>query len=146
MKPVINRKVRFHYEILETLEAGIVLTGAEVKSVKKGQVDISNAYVTIKNDEIFLINASIPRYKFAPADESYDPTRSRKLLLKKSQIQSLKGYLTQKGLTLTAIKVYTKRNKVKVEIALVKGKKKFDKREDIRRRQHEKEMRNIKSF
>ena len=135
MKPIVNRKARFHYELLESIEAGIVLTGSEVKSIRSGHLDISSAYVSILDDELFLVNASIPRYKYSACDPKYDPERPRKLLLKNREILLLKRKLTQKGLTLVATKVYTKRHRIKVSIALAKGKSKIDKREAIKKRE-----------
>ena len=135
MKPIINRKARYHYAVLEEWEAGIVLSGQEVKSIKTGHADISSAYVSISNDEVFLVNASIPRYQFAAPDENYQPDRPRKLLLKKKEIIALKTKLTQKGLTLIALKLYTTKSRIKVLIALAKGKSRLDKREAIKERE-----------
>ncbi len=128
-----NKKARFDYEILETFEAGIVLTGPEVKSVKAGQISIKEAFATVKGEEVFLTNAHISPYKQA-TNVNQEPTRSRKLLLKKSEISSLIGKSKTQGLTLIPIKVYLKRGFVKVEIGLGRGKKKHDKRETIKRK------------
>ncbi|MBU2025140.1 MAG: SsrA-binding protein SmpB [Patescibacteria group bacterium] len=143
MKPLINRKARFHYNILEEIEAGIALLGREVKSIKTGQADISAAYVSIGSKAgPVLVGASIPLYKFSAPDENYDPLRTRKLLLKKKEIISLEQALKQKGLTLIATKVYTKRGRVKVKIALAKGKTKIDKRQKIREREEQRSIKN----
>ena len=107
MKPIYNKKIRFHYKILEEIEAGIVLTGRETKSIKTGEVNISSAYVSVKDNEAYLLNASVYLYKYSAPDENYDPLRPRKLLLKKREIFYLKGKLQQKGLTLVVTKVYT---------------------------------------
>ena len=143
MKAIINKKVRYHYTVLHTIEAGIVLIGSEVKSIKNGHADISNAYVSIRNDEIYLINGNVPRYKHSSPHEEYDTLRDRKLLLHKKDIFILKGKLTQKGLTLVPIKVYTKRGIIKVEVGLVKGKSKVDKRETIKERESKRRMSRI---
>lgn len=137
-----NKKARFDYEILKKFEAGIVLSGQEVKSARQGQTSLKGAYVTIdKNNEVFLLNASIPRYKMAGPLPEYDPTRSRKLLLNKQEIKHLTSKLQQTGLTLVPLSLYTKLSKIKLEIGLAKGKKKFDKRLKIKERD---EKRNIK--
>ncbi len=139
-----NKKARFDYEILETFEAGIVLTGPEVKSVKLGHISIKESYATVRSEEVFLTNAHISPYKQAASIEQ-EPTRSRKLLLKKSEIKSLIGKAQTQGLTLIPIQVYLKRGFVKVEIGLGRGKKKHDKRESIKKkdvkREVEREMR-----
>jgi len=135
-----NKKAYFDYHILETLEAGIVLEGAEVKSVKLGQINLKGAYVVINNNEAFLINASIAPYKMA-RQESYDPRRSRKLLLHKKQINYLLGKTKEKGITLLPLKVYLKKGLVKIEIGIARGKKKYDKREIIKKRESEREIR-----
>lgn len=140
-----NKRARFDYEILETYEAGIVLTGPEVKSVKAGQVSIKEAFATVKGEEVFLTNAHISPYKQA-ANIEQDPTRSRKLLLKKSEISSLIGKSKTQGLTLIPTKIYLKRGFVKVEIGLGRGKKLHDKRETIKRKDTQRDIqRELKS-
>jgi SsrA-binding protein len=134
-----NKKARFDYEILETYEAGIVLTGPEVKSVKAGQVSIKEAFATVKGEEVFLTNAHISPYKQA-ANVEQDPTRSRKLLLKKSEISSLIGKVKTQGLTLIPTQIYLKRGFVKVEVGLGKGKKLHDKREKIKKKDTQREI------
>lgn len=134
-----NKKARFDYEILDTYEAGIVLTGPEVKSVKAGQISIKESFATVKGEEVFLTNAHISPYKQASNIEQ-EPTRSRKLLLKKSEITSLIGKSKTQGLTLIPIKVYLKRGFVKVEIGLGKGKKLHDKREQIKKKDVKREI------
>jgi SsrA-binding protein len=134
-----NKKARFDYEMLDTYEAGIVLTGPEVKSVKAGQVSIKEAFATVKSEEVFLTNAHISPYKQAAGIEQ-EPTRSRKLLLKKSEISSLIGKSKTHGLTLIPTKVYLKRGFVKVEIGLGKGKKLHDKREQIKKKDVKREI------
>ena len=134
-----NHKVHRDYAVLETMECGIELRGSEVKSIRLGKININDSFVRIINNEAFLCGAHISPYKqsgqFAP-----DPTRIRKLLLHKSQIHKLMGLTSQKGYTIAPTKVYFKKGKAKVEIAVAKGKRFFDKREKIRRRQTEREM------
>lgn len=134
-----NKKARFDYEILETFEAGVVLTGPEVKSVKAGQVSIKESFATLRGEEVFLTNAHISPYKQASNIEQ-EPTRSRKLLLKKSEISSLIGKSKTQGLTLIPIKIYLKRGFVKVEIGLGKGKKLHDKRESIKKKDTQRDI------
>jgi SsrA-binding protein len=136
-----NRKARFNYEILEKYETGIELLGAEVKSVRGGQMSLEGAFVIIRGGEAFLINASIPPYQPKNAPKDYDPLRNRKLLLTKKEINELAGSEKNKSLTIVPISVYNKGRKIKVEIALVKGKKKFDKRETLKKRDTEREIR-----
>jgi len=135
-----NKKAYFKYQILEKFEAGISLIGQEVKSIKSGRINLSGAYLVLKKSEVYLIGANIPPYqpKNAPAD--YQPERSRKLLLKKSEIKYLIGKAKQKGLTLVPLRVYTKKGKIKLEFGIAKGLKKFDKRELIKKRETEKEI------
>jgi SsrA-binding protein len=136
-----NKKARFDYEILDTYEAGLVLTGQEVKSVRQGQANLKGAYVSINHQgEVCLTNATIPKYKMAGPLPDYDSTRSRKLLLHKKEIDSLQKKLQQAGLTLVALSLYTKRNKIKLEIGLAKGKKKADKRQTIKDREQKREL------
>jgi SsrA-binding protein len=120
------------------------LLGHEVKAVKNGQINLKGSYVTIKHQpkpEVFLTNANIARYKKAGPLPDYDPQRSRKLLLHKSQIKSLIGKLQQKGLTLVPLKVYTKKNRVKLEFGIGRGKQKHDKRESIKKREIDRDIR-----
>ncbi|MFQ6049590.1 MAG: SsrA-binding protein SmpB [Candidatus Paceibacterales bacterium] len=142
MKLIIkNKKAYFNYEILEKFEAGISLIGQEVKSIKAGRINLAGAYVVLKDEEVFLIGANVPPYQPKNAPPDYNPERSRKLLLRKSEIKHLIGKAKQKGLTLIPLRVYTKRGKIKLEIATAKGKRKVDKRELIRKREAEREIR-----
>lgn len=144
MQAIYNKQAGFDYEILDKYEAGIVLSGAEVKSVKAGQVDLKSAYISLKRlpkPELFLINAHISPYKQAGQQIAYEPKRSRKLLLTKREINSLGGKLDQKGLTIVPLKVYTVRNLVKIEIGLAKGKKQYEKKEQIKKKDVEREIR-----
>lgn len=130
-----NRRANYDYEILDKYEAGLVLAGHEVKSIKTGHISLQGAYVTIKDNEAYLLNATIPPYQPKNTPPGYEPSRSRKLLLHKNEIKSLIGKIKQKGLTLVPVRVYTKRGKIKLEFGLGKGKKKIDKREKIAKRE-----------
>ena len=136
-----NRKAYRDYEVLESLECGIELKGSEVKSLRASKINLDDSFARFEKEELFLYNAHISHY----AEASYlnvDPDRNRKLLLHKNQIQRIIGKLTQKGLTLIPLKVYfNDRGFVKVELALCKGKKLYDKRESIKRRETDLEMR-----
>ena len=129
-----NRKARFDYEILEKFEAGLVLIGQEVKAIRTGRMSLKGSYVVFKWEEPYLIGANIPPYQPKNALPDYDPERSRKLLLNKSEIKHLLGKTKEKGLTLIPLKVYTKYAKIKLEFGIGKGKKKPDKREQIKKR------------
>ncbi|MEN8252257.1 MAG: SsrA-binding protein SmpB [Patescibacteria group bacterium] len=130
----LNKKAKFDYEFIEKYEAGLVLHGHEVKSIKTGHISLKGAFVTIHNGELYLTNALIPLYKHAGNIKDYDPNRSRKLLVKKSEIRSLIGKKAQAGLTMVPIRVYNKRNLIKLEFALARGKSKHDKRSTIKKR------------
>lgn len=134
MSLVVNKKAGLKYEILEKFEAGIELFGFEVKSVKDKQGSLDGAYISARSGEVFLVNADIPPFQAKNTPSDYDPLRSRKLLLTKKEIRKLADLETQKGLTMVPISMYNKNGKIKVEIALARGKKKYDKREDIKKR------------
>ncbi len=129
-----NKKANFNYTIIEKYEAGLSLYGYEVKSIKTGSISLKGSFVSLQNEEFYLTNAFIPLYKFATNITQYNPTRSRKLLLKKSEINSLIGKKKTQGLTFVPIRVYNKGKYLKLEFALAKGKKKHDKRSDIAKR------------
>lgn len=135
-----NKKAYFNYLILEKFEAGISLIGQEVKSIKGGRINLAGSYVVLRGEEVYLVGASVPPYqpKNAPAD--YNPERSRKLLLKKTEIKYLIGKVKERGLTLVPLRMYTKRGKIKLEFGMAKGKKKTDKRELIKKRETERDM------
>lgn len=136
---IINKKALRNYHILEHLEAGIILSGAEVKSIRAGRIDLGESHIRVLNGEAFLINANIP--KFAQAgDKEYDATKSRKLLLHKDQINSLIGKVSGKSTTLVPVSMYEKNNRFKVEIGLAKSKKEFDKRKLIKERDHQRRV------
>jgi len=130
-----NRRATYDYEILEKYEAGLALAGYEVKAIKTGHLSLQGAYVTIKDNQAYLLNATIPPYQPKNTPSDYDPQRTRKLLLHKSEIKSLIGKTKQKGLTLVPLRVYTKRGKIKLEFGLGRGKRKADKREKIIQRE-----------
>jgi SsrA-binding protein len=134
-----NRKARYLYFILETVEAGIALVGSEVKSLRSGKANIRDGYATVERSEVFLHNMHISPYDEA-SRFNHDPLRIRKLLLNKQEIRRLAGKINERGLTLVPLSVYFKGRHAKVELALVKGKKKYDKREDIARKEHEREI------
>ncbi|MEK7087342.1 MAG: SsrA-binding protein SmpB [Patescibacteria group bacterium] len=130
-----NRKAYFDYEILEKFEAGLVLSGAEVKSIKGGRMNLTGSYVNFHNSEPYLIGASIAPYQPKNQPSDYNPSRSRKLLLNKKEIDYLIGKTKQKGLTLMPLKAYNKGRKIKIEIGLARGKKQYDKRSVISKRE-----------
>ena len=136
-----NRKARFDYEILEKYEAGIELLGTEVKSVRGGRMSLEGAFVIVRGGEVFLITANIPPYQIKNAPKDYDPLRNRKILLTKKEIRELGETEQNKSLTIVPISVYNKNRKIKLEIAKVKGKKKFDKRETLKKRDTDREIR-----
>ncbi len=124
---IVNKKALHNYHILEHLEAGVVLSGSEVKSIRTGRIDLGESHIKVLNGEAFLINVNIPKYNQA-SETAYDPQRSRKLLLHRSQIDSLTLKSSGKSVTLVPVSIYEKSNRFKVEIGLAKSKKEFDKR------------------
>jgi len=138
-----NKKAYFDYEILEKFEAGMVLNGQEVKSIRMGRINLAGSYVIFNGQEPYLTGAKIPAYQPKNAPPDYNPERPRKLLLNKSEINYLIGKTNQKGLTLIPIKVYTKNATIKMEFGLAKGRKKSDKRQVIKKREAEKEIKKI---
>ncbi len=136
---VTNRKAYHNYHIGDGIEAGIALTGTEIKSIRSGRISLGDAYVKSKAGELWLLNAHIARYE-AGSYSSHEPTRPRKLLLHRKQISSLSRELAEKGLTLVPTRLYLKGSIAKVEVALAKGKKLYDKREAIARRDVEREI------
>lgn len=134
-----NRKARFHYHIIEVLEAGIVLTGAEIKSVRQGEISLAESYVRPDGDTVYLLGAYIKPYSFS-SDKEYDPKRKRKLLLHRREIDKLRGRVEAKGLTIVPLKIYLKNGRAKIEIALAKGKSGPDKREGLKKREAERDI------
>jgi len=138
-----NRRAAFDYQLLEKFEAGIVLTGAEVKSIRENRIKLEGSFVRFSQDGAYLVNAQIAPYRFADSS-GYDPGRTRKLLLHKKEILNLSQKMEAKNLSLVPVSCYTKRGKIKLEIALARGKKKYDKREAIKRRDLEREIKGVK--
>jgi SsrA-binding protein len=141
----VNRKARHDYFIEETYEAGLVLKGSEVKSLREGKANLKDSYARIVRNEAFLLNVHISQYP-AAHQFNHDPTRTRKLLLRKHQILRLGGKVAEKGLTLIPLKLYFKDGKAKVELGLARGKKLYDKRESLRKKAAQREVeRSLKS-
>jgi len=135
-----NKKARYDYFIEERFEAGLVLEGSEVKSLRQGRANLVDGYARIMNGEVFLVNVHISPYEQADVTSRADPTRTRKLLLHKREISRLMGKTREKGYTLIPTKLYFKDGKAKVEVGLAKGKRQYDKRETIKKRTVEREM------
>ncbi len=135
-----NKKARFDYEILETYEGGIVLSGQEVKSVRNGQAKLVGAFVTFHGTGALLTNAHIAKYSNASGLDTYDPNKSRHLLLSKREINYLRGKSQEPGLTIIPLSLYTKGRHIKVEIGIAKGKRQYDKRETIKKRENQREV------
>lgn len=136
-----NKKAYFNYEILEKYVAGIELFGFEVKSIKAGQGSLEGAYVTIRGGEAYLVGANIPAFQAKNTPESYDPIRNRRVLLTKKEISALALIEVKKGQAIVALAMYNAGGKIKIEIGTARGKKQFDKRETIKKRDTEREMR-----
>lgn len=136
---ITNRRAYHDYTIVQTIEAGITLSGAEVKSVKGGRLDLTGSFVRIIGSQVYLVNAQIPLYPYS-RPEGYDPKRTRKLLLHKKEIISLKGKIAQSKLTLVPLSCYTNHGFVKLEIGVAKGKKDYEKREKMKRKDIEREV------
>jgi SsrA-binding protein len=136
----VNKKAKFDYEILESFEAGLILTGQEVKSIRLGRMSLKASYIVLKGKEVYLIGSIVPPYQPKNTPLDYDQQRSRKLLLNKKESNYLIGKTREKGLTLIPLKVYTKYAKIKLEFGIGKGKKKIDKRELIKKRNVQREI------
>lgn len=139
----INKRAGFDYALGERYEAGLVLTGNEVKSVKTGHASLKGSFVTVKGSELYLTNAFIPRYAHAHRDTKHEDTRPRKLLLRKREIRSLIGKFRVEGLTLVPTRLYTRKQLVKLEFAVGKGKKAYDKRSDIAKRETKRKIERV---
>ena len=135
----VNRKASFEYHILQTFEAGIALVGTEVKALRQGKANLVDGYAKIENGEVWLVSVHISEYTQGNIN-NHDPRRDRKLLLNKSEIRKLIGNTKEKGLTLIPLRLYFKNGKVKVELALAKGKKVYDKRRDIAKKDFQREQ------
>lgn len=134
-----NKKARFDYHILEVIEAGMVLLGTEVKSLRQGRANLKDSYARIRNGELFLVQAHISPYTHAYYD-NHEPDRIRKLLVHKREIKRLTGKTQEKGLTLIPLRIYFKNGRAKVELALARGKRSFDKRESLKRKTEQREI------
>ncbi len=139
MTEIKNRKAYFDYTILEEYEAGIVLTGTEIKSIRMGKCNLKDSYAILRHGEIFLLNAHISKYKEGNIF-NHDEYRTRKLLLHKKEIFKIKNKMDLEGVTLVPLKLYFKKNKVKILLALAKGKKIYDKRQDLKKKDMEREI------
>jgi len=137
---IVNKKARHDYHILETVEAGIELQGTEVKSLRAGQVKIGDAYARIRDGEAHLVGANFAQYKDAAGDLQHDPLRDRKLLLHRRQIRQLDSHVRQKGKTIVPLAMYFRRGWAKVELGVAVGKRSYDKREQIKRRDQRREI------
>ncbi len=135
-----NRQARFNYFISDTFEAGIVLVGSEVKSIREGRVNLNDSYVKIMNGQAFIVGMHISPYSHIENIASFEPTKSRKLLLHKQEIGKLAGLISRKSYTCVPLSIYFKRGVVKVEIGIGKGKKEHDKRQAIKQKGHDREM------
>lgn len=138
-----NKKGLYDYEVLEKFEAGLVLHGNEVKSIRSGNVSMKGSYVSLKDGELYLVNMHVSQYQYAAANKNHDPERRRKLLMHNREIQSLIGKMKQKGLTLIPISLYNKNRRIKLEFALARGKKKHDKRETIKKRDSDRRLKQL---
>jgi SsrA-binding protein len=134
-----NRRARHDYEIIDDFEAGIVLTGSEVKSLRAGKANLKDSFAHVRDGEVWLVGAYIAPYSFS-REGGHDPERTRKLLLHRREIDRIAGTLAEKGLTLVPMRLYFKDGKAKVQIGLARGKRTVDKRADIKKREHEREM------
>lgn len=135
-----NKKAFHDYSIEESFEAGLALAGHEVKSIRAGNVSLNGAFVTIRNGQAYLRNGYIGKYKQASNLEGYDEARERKLLIKKSELERLAGKTKEKGLTLIPLEIYTKRSWIKLKVGLGRGKKQYDKRDSIRKKEDKRKI------
>jgi SsrA-binding protein len=135
-----NRQAYFNYFISDKFEAGVVLSGSEVKSIREGKVNLKDAYVKVFNREAYVVGMHISPYSHIERSDSFDPTKSRKLLLHKQEIEKLAGFVSRKGLTCLPLSIYFKRGVVKLEIGIGKGKKEHDKRQSIKEKVHQREI------
>jgi len=142
-KPIAsNRRARYEYQILDSMEAGISLLGPEVKSLREGRANLSDAYAVLRRGEVILRNLHISPYQQA-GRENPDPTRDRKLLLHRHEIDRLRSKVAERGFTLIPLSLYWKGGRAKIDLAVVRGKRRYDKREAIRRREQDREVRRV---
>lgn len=139
MIEIVNRKANYDYQILETIEAGLVLKGTEIKSIRDGKVNLKDSYAIVKNNEVFILNMHISQYKEGNVF-NHEETRTRKLLLNKKEIFKLRDSIALNGYTLIPLKLYFKNDKAKILIGIAKGKKNYDKRESIKQRDIDREV------
>lgn len=132
---ILNKRALHEYHILESLEAGVELLGSEVKAIRSGRIDLGQSYAKVINGQVYLINVNIPRYQNAPSKD-YEPARTRRLLLHRTQIASLMNKLSSGGMALVPVSIYEKNNLIKVQLGLGKSKKEFDRRRAIKERDH----------
>jgi SsrA-binding protein len=144
MDHAINKRAHFDYEILKKYEAGIVLHGHEVKAIKVGKMSLAGSHVIIRDEEAWLLNTNIQPYQEKNTSPDYDISRTRKLLLNKKELSHLSGKLKERGLTIIPLRCYSKGGRIKLEIALAQSRKKYDKREVIKKRDAEREMHRMK--
>lgn len=137
---VLNKKASFNYEFIERLEAGIELLGTEVKSLRSGNATLEGSYIIIRGGEAFISGMTIPPYQVNNTAKDYEPERLRKLILTKNEIEKLAGIESKKGLTIVPVSMYNKNRKIKVDIAIARGKREFDKRETIKKRDSDREI------
>mgnify|MGYP000451073118 CR=1 FL=1 len=135
-----NKRATHDYDILEKLQAGLVLNGQEVKSIKSGRISLAGSYIIPKGDELFLTGSTVPPWQPKNAPDDYNPERDRKLLLQRQELNQLLGKAKERGLTFVPLKVYTVKGQVKLELGIAKGKKKQDKREKLKKQDVEREM------
>ena len=141
MLKIVNRKAYHEFAVLKDFTAGVVLVGNEVKSIRKGDATISDSFIFLKDGEVFLKNMKVAKYKESHSAEKHDDSRDKKLLLNKSEIEQIEKLLQDKGTTIVPLEVFSYRNMIKVKIGVVKGKKLWDKRETIKKRDVERELR-----
>lgn len=135
-----NKKAYHDYKILETFEAGLVLKGQEVKSIRAGGLQLAGSYISFRGEELYLLGATLPPYQPKNVGADYNPTRTRKLLMKKEELRSLQGRAKQEGLTFVPLKVYTSNAKLKLAFGIARGKRKGDKRQLIKKRETQREI------
>lgn len=140
MQYAFNKKATFNYEVLEKYEGGLSLLGLEVKSIKNKRASLEGSYIIVRGKEVFLVNASIPPYQEKNTPDSYDPMRPRKILVTKKELEKLANIDSKGGLTIIPISLYNKSNKIKLEFVIARGKKKSDKRQDIMKREADREI------
>ena len=141
MSIVNNRKAYFEFHVLEEFEAGIILLGSEVKSIRMGNVNLTDSFIYLKSGEVWIKNFKVARYKQTHLSEKHEENREKKLLLTKNQIVKISRMMDDKGITCVPLQVFSKNNKLKVKIGVVKGKKLYDKRESIKKRDMDREIR-----